>query len=271
MEQKNEVINKIMHSPSSINLYKQCPRRYYHIYIEKLPTKPSIYLIRGSIVHSILENFFKIDVNNISEKNFVFELNVLINELFIKYWKQKKEELESLNLDNLEMYFNETKSMVNNWITNFISNLIEKMQDNSLKNAFNLLKPKTEVGYVSEKYNVKGYIDAIHEGDEIVLLDYKTSSKDIFTEEYKLQMAIYALLYAEKNNRFPDKVGINFLRFGEKYLKIDDQLIEFAKKECRMISKKTSSTDMNDYPKKESGLCKWSSGQCDFYDICFKP
>jgi putative RecB family exonuclease len=270
MQQKNEVLAKKIHSPSSINLYKQCPRRYYYTYIEKIPTKPSIHLLRGSIVHSVLEDFFKVDINNISEQNFIFEFNVLINELFIKYWKQKKEELESLNIDNLEFYFNETKTIINNWITNFISNLIDKIQDYSLKEAFGLLQPKTEVEFISEKYNVKGYIDAIYEGDEIILLDYKTSSRYEFTEEYKLQMAIYALLYKEKHNKLPDKVGINFLKFGEKYMKVDNSLIEFAKQKCKWISEKTKSTNIEDYPKKESGLCKWSNGQCDFYDICFK-
>jgi len=267
MEQKKEVISRVQ-SPSSINLYKQCPRRYYYNYIEKLPTKPSIHLLRGSIVHSILEEFFKIDINNISEKNFVFELNVLINEIFINHWKKRQPQLESLNLDNLEFYFNETKSMINEWITNFISKLINQMENLPFKESFKKLTPKTEIKYTSQKHNVMGFIDAVHEDEEITLVDYKTSSKDEFSEEYKLQMAIYALLYHEKNNKMPHKVGINFLKFGEKFIQVDEDLIELAKQECKQIQKVTSSNKIEDYPKKESGLCKWSSGQCDFYNIC---
>ena len=53
-----------MQSPSSINTYKQCPRKHFYQYILNLPTKPSIYLIRGSIVHEVLEKFFDIKRQN---------------------------------------------------------------------------------------------------------------------------------------------------------------------------------------------------------------
>ena len=46
-------------SPSAINSYYKCPREYYYTYIGKLKTKPSIHLVKGSIVHKTLEDFFK--------------------------------------------------------------------------------------------------------------------------------------------------------------------------------------------------------------------
>ena len=52
----------MLYSPSSILTYKQCPRKFYYQYVEKLPTKKSFALVRGSIVHSVIEDFFKIDV-----------------------------------------------------------------------------------------------------------------------------------------------------------------------------------------------------------------
>jgi ATP-dependent helicase/DNAse subunit B len=51
---------KRVQSPSSINTYNQCPRKYYYQYILKLPTRPSIHLVRGNIAHSVLEDFFSI-------------------------------------------------------------------------------------------------------------------------------------------------------------------------------------------------------------------
>jgi len=33
---------------------------------------------------------------------------------------------------------------------------------------------------------------------------------------------------------------------------------------------KTISEDKGEYPKQESPLCKWSTGQCDFFEHCVK-
>jgi len=263
------VIDIRLQSPSSINAYKQCPRKYYYNYIEKMPTTPSIYLIRGKIVHSVLEDFFKIDIDNVSESNFVFELNVLINELFLSHWEKNKKNLECLDV-NLEFYFNETRAMIGEWINDFVSKLFDKMEGMSFRESFNWLKPKTEVHYVSKEHNVQGYIDAVHDNGKVVLVDYKTSSRDYMSAEYKLQLAIYALLYKEEHGVVPDKVGVNFLKFGEKFIDVDEELLAMAVQECKWIRGRTQSTDIEDYPQKESPLCKWNSGQCDFYEICFR-
>ncbi|GAI33762.1 unnamed protein product [marine sediment metagenome] len=59
-----------------------------------------------------------------------------------------------------------------------------------------------------------------------------------------------------------------FLKHGARFVDVDERLIELAKQELEMIHKVTESDNMDDYPRQESGLCKWSSGQCDFYDVC---
>ena len=55
---------KRLESPSSINTFKQCKRRYYYRYIEKLPTISNIHQVRGNIAHATLEHFFDIDVSS---------------------------------------------------------------------------------------------------------------------------------------------------------------------------------------------------------------
>jgi CRISPR/Cas system-associated exonuclease Cas4 (RecB family) len=99
-------------------------------------------------------------------------------------------------------------------------------------------------------------------------MDYKTSNKDELSPDYKLQLGIYALLYKLKYNKTPARVGINFLKFGEKVVDVDDALLEHAKTQIVYVHEMTVSNHVNDYPKKESALCKWSSGKCDFYDFC---
>src|SRR3989338_2266955 len=113
---------KRIQSPSSINTYKQCPRKYYYQYMKKLPTKASIHLVRGKLSHSVLEDFFKINASIITAENYSYLLKILINDLFKKHWSGSQEQLDSLGLSTEDylFYFNETQSMINDWVELFI-------------------------------------------------------------------------------------------------------------------------------------------------------
>ncbi|MDD5253813.1 MAG: PD-(D/E)XK nuclease family protein [Candidatus Nanoarchaeia archaeon] len=253
------------HSASSINMYKQCPRRYYYQYIKGFPTKKSIHLVRGNIVHSVLEDFFKVDINQISKENFEFELKMLALELLKKHWVDNKTDIfESVPFkEKIGFYFEETRDMIGSWV----NDLLDKLNPDDLINSFNKLKPKTEVEVISNKYKIRGYIDAVYD-EEGIIVDYKTSNKEYITPEYKLQLALYSLLYLEKYGKMPSKAGINFLRFGEEFIDVDKALIDYAKSEVKKIHELTQSDDVKDYPKCQGALCKWGNGECDFYQIC---
>jgi len=257
-------------SPSSINTYKQCPRKYYYIYIKKLKTPPSIHLIRGSVTHSVLEDFFKLDPDKLPESGYESLLKGLLKDFLAKKWDEAKTELEQLDMTEAQrlFYYDETEKMLSYWFNNLLKRLShEKLP---FRQAFKRWVPKTEEEYISDKYQVKGYIDAIHELEEgVMLMDYKTSNKEDITPEYRLQLAIYALLYHEKHGVKPAKVGIDFLKYGQKLLDVDDDLLKLARLEIELIHANTETEIKSDYPKKESPLCKWHSGQCDFFDYCF--
>ena len=70
---------------------------------------------------------------------------------------------------------------------------------------------------------------------EVSLMDYKTSKREKMSPEYRLQLAIYALLYEEKYGKKPHSVGIDFLRHKQHYLDLDQDLVDFAKLECKFI------------------------------------
>ncbi|MCD4760157.1 PD-(D/E)XK nuclease family protein [archaeon] len=256
-------------SPNSINTYKQCPRKYYYQYILKIDRKiGSIHLQRGSIAHSVLEDFFTIDISNIHSDHYEFELKVILQNLLKQKWQNGKDEFAKLDLteDQLLFYFEETKMMVNNWFNNFLKVLKPKIMVYGLKEGFNIVKPITEMHFISQAHQVQGFVDAIHEIDgKVSVMDYKTSKREKITEEYRLQLAIYALLYQEKYGKLPHLVGVDFLRHKPHYLEVDDELLRFAKRECKVIQENTISDDIDDYSIKEGVLCRY----CDFYDICF--
>lgn len=257
-------------SPSSIKCYQQCPRKYYYNYILGIRAPSNVHQVRGNIAHSVLEYFFDKDMSKIELETAENQLKILIQEMLVIEWKNYKEKLDILKLDkNKEIfYFEETLMMLFNWLEQFLEKI--KVLEGSFEERFKQLIPIREKLYESENYGVKGFIDAIEDRNgDIYLMDYKTSSK-FGMEEHLLQLGIYGLLYFEKHGILPKKVGIYFLKEKERVKNVDNTLIEMAKKEIFHTAEKVKSREIKDYHKKVSGLCKYRTGQCEYYDIC-KP
>jgi PD-(D/E)XK nuclease superfamily len=72
----------------------------------------------------------------------------------------------------------------------------------------------TEVPLVSERYKFGGRIDAVGViGDELVLLDWKTSNS--VYADYTVQLAAYQLLWEENYPDYPLVGGAHLLRFAK--------------------------------------------------------
>ncbi len=261
-------------SPSSINLYKQCPRRYFYRYILKYPTKPNIHCTRGNIVHSSLEKFFDLSPETIDPLSLKKELASYLKRIFDAYWRKSKKELSSLHLseDELLFYYNDSIEMLANWLNHFFKDLDKEMKSQDFITAWKKLMPHArEQEFKDLDLGVRGFIDAIHkQGEHITIIDYKTSKKAVITPEYRLQLGIYALLYQKQKGVLPNKVGIWFLKHKPEIVELTEDMLKNAKFEIEQIHFATESSDIKDYPRNITPLCKYSTGQCDFLDIC-KP
>ncbi len=259
-------------SASSINTYKQCPRKYFYRYIQKLPDEPNIHAVRGNIAHSALEHFFRMDPNGIID--YKKEIPLKVENLFDTFWVQNKDKLKQLKLDlnSLNEHYLEGRRMINSWANKFV----KKVDPNvPFATWFNEMKPEVELKFSSEKLGVTGFVDAIyHKKDKIIVIDYKTSSKDIITPEYSLQAGIYAILINESRGIMPTVVSFDFLKGETRELIVDEILIKNTLFEIEQIHASTATDSPFDYKKKPTALCKWcnakGSGQCAYFDIC-KP
>ena len=276
-----EIASRVQ-SPSSILTYKQCPRKYFYQYIAKLPTKQNIHIVRGKIAHEVLERFFEISLEEINENNYVEHFTYYVKNLFNALWSKDRPTIIKLGLteDQIVFYYEETIMMLANWLNQFLIRLRHEMQTKNVRESFTVIKPVAmEQGLNSELHMVRGFIDYIEEyidsttpaGEKKVrVMDYKTSKSSELTDSYRLQLAIYALLYEETYGKKPNKVGLWFLKNGKEVcVNVDEELINHAKFEIEQIHFNTQTKTISDYPMKSSPLCKWSTGQCDFFEQCF--
>ncbi|MBS3111729.1 PD-(D/E)XK nuclease family protein [Candidatus Woesearchaeota archaeon] len=269
---KEVIKGRRIESPSSVNTFLQCKRKYYYRYIAKLPTKSNIAQIRGKAVHSVLENFFTIEISDIKGNEFYDYFRLKLIELFNKHWVIALGELMKLDLPKttIKEHYISSLDMLNNFLYRFCERLDKDMKTLTLQEAFSRWKPEAEIKYYSEKYQVLGFVDAVREIDgEVSLWDYKTSRQDKISDEYYLQLGIYALMYYEKHGRYPDKVGVDFLLHGERVLPVDDKIINNAKEQLIKIHTSVVSNEFKDYPQTIGPLCKWGTGQCEYYEECF--
>lgn len=269
-------MSKRVHSPSAINTFKQCPRKYYYSYILRLPSAPNIHQLRGTIIHNALESFFDLTPEQLQlyDSKPAAEIQLFLKnhllDLFTKEWAKEKKNIDALPLEKpqIEFLHDESIAMINIWLKHFLHSLDQEKLPFS--QAFNANRPILREKHLhSEQHNVKGFVDAIFSRDnEITILDYKTSKKAEITADIKLQLAIYALLFYETYGRVPKKVGAFFLKLGQIFLDVDEDLLKLAKLECEVMQENTKSEIIADYPCKITPLCKWSTGQCDHYDLC---
>ena len=239
-------MGKKYHSPSSINTYLRCPRKYYLKYIERLQQKPSIYLVRGKAVHEAIARFSSLAINDLDD----FEsMKVALLGFLDAAWQKQREDIEKLSLpdEDLNQFYRESVVMLLGWLHRF-----------RRESANGFRRPDTEVKLFSNRYRVMGIIDAIKKGNgQVTLVDYKTSKKDEITPDIKVQMGVYALLHQENFGVRPDVVAIDFLKSKtERRFRVTECLIEQAKDICRLIHQKTASMDKKDYPCTCGGYCQ---------------
>lgn len=232
-----------MLSPTAINTYLSCPRKFYLRYIKKLRTKLSIYLVRGNVIHRVLERFSREGIQTSLD-----QVPVQLLRLFDWEWKNAESRLKGLKLTPSELatFWEESRLMLINFYF-------------WLKRS-NCWPPfRSEMRMVSKKLGLMGIVDAIHRIDgKAVVVDYKTSRRMDLTPDIQRQAALYAALYQDFFGEPPEAVWIHFLAFDQdpRIIEVDRELISYGRMVTESIHKKTLSQEEADYPCTCGGRCE---------------
>jgi len=207
-----------------------------------LKGKPSIHLVVGKAVHETIARICRTNTATGRDD----ETKAALMEIFRDVWQTQKEEIEKLKIedDRLSQYYDECKIMLLSWL--------KRHQGSGHK------RPESEVKLFSKRHSVMGIIDAIikHNGKTMVL-DYKTGANTEITDDIKVQLAIYALLYRENFGAIPDILAIDYLKSGTvKRFGTSQALIDYGARLCEAIHRKTASMDERDYPCTCGGWCE---------------
>jgi CRISPR/Cas system-associated exonuclease Cas4 (RecB family) len=232
-------------SPTAINSYLHCPRKYYYRYIEKRKSKPNIHLMRGLAVHKAIEKFYTHKLDKRPDLDYGTLRKTLL-DLFRTEWDTyTKSLLESkLTQGDLAFFRHESEHMMLNFLHDFLENA-----DN------NQPSPDIEKTLYAKEDGLLARLDAVyHARDPPLIVDYKTSKSAEVTDEHKRQMGLCAMLYETIYGTRP-LAGLHFLKFrdGRKLFRITDTFLEKLRNLIGTIRQKTRTTNITDYP----CLCGW--------------
>ena len=266
MKEFTENKESIRLSPSSINTFLKCPREFFLSYIKRLPRKTTHHMLKGTIIHEVLENFY-----DKYDKAPETKMDTLFNESFEKF----KEEWDALGLSK-EVSRKEKDDCKRILMLQAIllqvkmDVLVEGGKAKSKSEAFKQIAPRFKEMWVEdEELNVCGYIDRVDIGynGEINITDYKTSKRHGtgMPEDYKLQCGIYAVLYFRETGKMPTLVSIDYLRYGsEPGILVTPSLLQYTLQKIQFVRDNTWGRELEDYPMNEQHLCKW----CSYVGMC---
>jgi RecB family exonuclease len=240
------------YSASALALFEQCPRKFkfYKIDKVKVPWIRTDALVRGEIVHLLLEHYDKDKKFQIQEIKKLQKKDTAINKDLVK---------QSFDIYNRFRDTDLGKEI-----------LLYKPLGREMKIALKIQdKNLIPCDYKDKDTIFRGMIDAIFvntETDEVFIIDWKTG-KDKSTGDYKQapdQLLYYASWYFAN---FPvDNISIMyvFVEHENKYLKYDlsrDRLSHYNKMLLTNIAKCEREEN---FEKIESQLCDW----CEYQDLC---
>ncbi|MDY6856454.1 MAG: ATP-dependent DNA helicase [Thermodesulfobacteriota bacterium] len=228
---------------SAMNTYMKCPAKFKYSFIFKIPSKPTVNIRVGSLLHSVLEYF---------HKNYTREVACLkdLLKVFEDGWNMSRLP------DSIQWRQFRAKAIAG--LTTYFESF--RYHDNTpqyFEKSFTL-----KVG----NHKIRGRVDRIDMtpcgGYE--LIDYKTGRTWTQREvEKDLQLTVYTLGATESWGMKPQKASYYFI-LGNKRLSIEHQDEQLNQAKSRIIELAEGILAENFDAKPEYQNCRY----CDFINLC---
>jgi putative RecB family exonuclease len=246
-------MSKIRISPSRANDFLNCPQLYKFRAIDKLPEAISLDAVRGTLVHSVLEDLFDSPIPHRTIEK--------ANELLPLRWQDQTDanpELATLVSDTKE-WLDRASSLLDNYFS------LEK--PNSFEPTFRELHLELEL---DDSIYLHGYVDRLDvaETGEVRIIDYKTGKapKPAWEEKALFQLRIYALIYWRNQGVMPKLLQLIYLGSAQilRNSPTESELVSTEKTLVRIAAEITIAIRNDKWTPKPSKLCDW----CSFKAIC---
>lgn len=244
-------------SPSRAADFKQCPLKYRFRVIDRLDEAPSPAAVRGTLVHSVLEDIFDLPAHERTPQ----AARALAPGRWAALVQERPELADMIETDEsltLESWFAQAGKLTDRWFT---------LEDPTrLEPADRELKVEVEVdGLV-----LRGIIDRVDVAPtgQVRVVDYKTGRTPGagFEGQALFQMKFYGLVMWRTTGRVPDLLQLVYLRDGTviRYEPDEGELLALERNVKAVWEAIETAVLDRDFRPRPSRLCGW----CDFKPLC---
>ena len=268
-------------SPSRAGDFMQCPLLYRFRVVDRLPEPPSAAAVRGTFVHSVLENVFDLPAHRRLPDDAVG----LMEQTWADLVAERPEVLEVLRSDGsgsgagsgataldaevtaeeLAAWMADAEALVRRWFT---------LEDPSvLEPAERELYVEVPVDRGGERgqLTLRGYVDRLDVAPAdgaLRVVDYKTgrAPSELFQAKALFQMKFYALAIWRLRGRVPALLQLVYLKDGTilRHAPTEEELLATERKVVALYDAIEQAAERGDWRPNRSRLCDW----CSFQSIC---
>ena len=242
-------------SPSRSADYQQCPLLYRFKTIDQLPEEPSIAAVRGTLVHSVLENLFDAPAGKRTY------------QLAISLFTSALEALAETKPAEAELIYGETAEKTLAPVRPLLETYFAMEDPNRLEPHARELAMSVEL---DEGFAIRGFIDRVDRtpSGDIRIVDYKSGKAPsaLYADKAMFQMRFYGLAWWRMNGEIPRMLQLMYLGNGQflRYEPTQNDLEVTEKKILALRAAIAHSADQQSFPPTPSKLCGW----CSFKPIC---
>lgn len=243
-------------SPSAISTFQECPKLFEFRYVQRLPSATSPELERGTVVHAVLEDLFRLPSEERTE------------DAALRFAKSRIQD-SAANLDLCFTSDEQRKTQAEDWIRDVVHAVrhyfdIENPQEQFEKQYIERQVTANLPGAEGHLSTLMGYLDRVDlqrdaQSGELVLtiVDYKTG---LAMSEHWQQLLIYALALALGTTLQWDRVQGRLLYLGEKPVV---QVKDFTSAEIERIHQLVLQVRSDIIQAADTGFVPKPSQRCD--------
>ena len=245
-------------SPSRAGDFKQCPLLYRFRAVDRIPETPSKAQVRGTVVHSVLEQLFHLPLAE--------RVPTRANDLVAPAWAELVEQQPEL----AELFDGPDDPQLAEWLTSakeLLAGYFELEDPRRLQPEACELRVETEL---SSGVLLRGFIDRIDVAPtgEIRIVDYKTGAapREVGEAKALFQMKFYALVVYRMRGVVPKQLRLMYLadRQSLAYAPDEAELIRFERTLDAVWQAILKAGKTGNFPPNRSRLCDW----CDHKTRC---
>jgi putative RecB family exonuclease len=242
-------------SPSRANDYAQCPLLFRFRVVDRLPEKPSLAAVRGTLVHAVLERLFDAPAGQRTP----IAAKALLAGCWAAMVVAEPRCVEVLEAGDTSELFAQSAGLLDTYFTLEDPNRLEPAERELVLHA-----------ELDDDLQLRGIVDRLDVAPDGALrvVDYKTGRSPTpgFESAALFQMRFYALALSRLRGRIPAMLQLVYLGDGTLLRHVPDAAeLETTALRIRAIwSAICASAEQRTWAPRPSALCSW----CSHQDLC---